>query len=214
MIKIKKYRKDYDEIYVASDFHFGHNRDFLFKPRGFSSDVEHNDWIQSQVDSLSPNSLLIFLGDLGLSIGPEKIKDFMMTFPCETLMIKGNHNSGVYQMYQEKLPKGFEKCELYPIKITPNITLLGYEFLLSIDNDHFYCTHMAPLIWPENRYRSALVGHSHGNLKQINPGENGFGKILDCGVENAIKYNGTAFFKISEVVKILKEKKASNFDHH
>lgn len=215
MLKIKKKREDYDKILLVSDTHFGHNRDFLYKPRGFNSPEEHDAWIQNQIDSVSPNSLIIHLGDVGLSIGPQRIQDFLMTFPCETLMILGNHNSGIYQLYQQNLPKGFEGCQLYPMKITPNVTLLGYEFFLDIDRDYFYCRHMAPLIWPDqNRLRNCLCGHSHGNLIQANPGENGFGKILDVGVENAIKWNGTAFFTIDEAVEILSLKEKSHFDHH
>lgn len=220
MIKIKKRRQDYDKILLGSDFHFGHNKDFLYEPRGFNNPEDHNNWIQSQVDSISPNSLIVFLGDVGLSIGPQAIQDFLLTFPCETIMILGNHNSGVYQLYQENLPKGFERCQLYPMKITPNVTIVGYEFLLDVDKDYFYCRHMASLIWPDmNKFgrgygRSHLSGHSHGNLKQANPGEQGFGKILDVGVENAIKYNGTAFFTIDEVVDILDKKESSKFDHH
>lgn len=215
MIKIKKRRQDYDKILLMSDSHFGHDRDFLYLPRGFESSKEHDEWIQSQIDSVSPNSLIIHLGDVGLSCGPQRIQEFMRTFPCETIMVNGNHNSGVFQLYQQNLPRGFERCQLYPMKITPNITLLGYEFLLDVDKDYFYCRHMASLVWPDmNRQRHHLLGHSHGNLKQANPGEQGFGKILDVGVENAIKYNGTAFFTIDEVVEILDKKESSKFDHH
>jgi calcineurin-like phosphoesterase family protein len=215
MLKIKKKRKDYKEILLASDFHFGHNKEFLYKPRGFSSSQEHDEWLQEQIDNIHPESLLIFLGDLGLSCGAERIQEFMLTFPCETLTIFGNHQSGIRQLYQQHLPKGFEGCELYPMKITPNITLMGYEFLLDIDHDRFYCRHMAPLIWPDqNKNRFALIGHSHSNLIQANPGQNGFGKMLDVGVENAKKYNETAFFTIEEVCGIMRQKEDASFDHH
>lgn len=215
MIKIKKNTKDYDNILFMTDPHWGHNKEFVWGARGFKSDVEHNDWLQDQIDSLSPDSLLVMLGDMGLSVGAERIQEFMMTFPCETLAIFGNHNSGVYQLYQQHLPKGFEKCQLYPLRITPNITLLGYEFLLDIGPDRYYCRHMAPLIWPEvNTGRQCLIGHSYSNLIPANPGENGLGKILDVGVDNAIKYNGTAFFSLEEVRKIMSNKQFNTIDHH
>lgn len=215
MLKIKRKRKDYSKILFCSDTHRGHDKDFLYVPRGFKTPEEHNRWIDNQIQSIDPDSLLIHGGDVGLSIGPERIQEFLMTFPCETIMIMGNHNSGVYQLYQQNLPKGFEGCQLYPMRITPNITLLGYEFLLDIDHDRFYVSHMASLIWPEqNRGRHHICGHSHGNLKQANPDGNGFGKMLDVGIENAIKYNGTAFFNVDEVVEIMNKKEVSHFDHH
>ncbi len=218
MLKIKKKRKDYKEILFMGDSHFGHNKEFLYKTRGFQSSQEHDEWIQEQIDGVHPDSLIVHFGDHGLSVGAERIQEFLLTFPCETLTIFGNHQSGIRQLYQQQLPKGFEGCELYPMKITPNITLMGYEFLLDIDRDRFYCTHMAPLIWPEQNQkstpRSCLCGHSHSNLIQANPGESGFGKLLDVGVENAIEYNGTAFFNIDEVVGIMNTKAFSSFDHH
>lgn len=215
MLKIKKKRSDYDQILFCSDTHRGHNRDFLYEPRGFSSPEEHDQWLDEQISNVSPKSLIIHCGDVGLSIGPEKIQEFMRKFPCETLLVQGNHNSGVYQLYQQNLPKGFERCELYPMKLTPNITLMGYEFLLDIDYHKFYVRHMASLIWPEmNRSRTHICGHSHANLKQANPDGNGFGKILDVGVENAKKWNGTAFFTLEEVLEIMSMKETSHFDHH
>jgi hypothetical protein len=121
-------------------------------------------------------------------------------------------------LYQENLTKGFEGCQLYPMKISQNVTLMGYEFLLDIDKNYFYCRHMAPLIWPDmhrgDASRVAIIGHSHGNLMPANPDYNGFGKMLDVGVENAIKYNGSAFFSLDEVIDIMNKKENSHFDHH
>ena len=215
MLKIKKSRKDYRSIKINSDFHYGHDKSFLYAPRGFISPQDHSDWIDQQVASLHSDDLLICLGDVGLSIGPDAIIEFMNRIPCETLMVWGNHNSGVVQAYKKNLPIGFENKEIYPLLINSNITMMGESFMLDVDRDRFFCTHMSPLVYHEqSRSRVCLCGHSHGNLKQINPDRDDFGKILDCGVENAKLYNGTAFFDIEEVVKILNAKKASNLDHH
>jgi predicted phosphodiesterase len=215
MLKIKKSRKDYNKIKINSDFHYGHDRDFLYGPRGFSSGKEHSDWIDEQIASLDPNDLLICLGDVGLGIGADPIIEFIERIPCETLMVWGNHNSGVYQAYKNNLPVGFENHEVYPLRIAKNVTMMGESFLLDVDRDRFFCTHMAPLVFhDQNRGRVCLCGHSHSNLKQINPDRDDFGKILDCGVENAKMFNGTAFFDIDEVVDILAKKKPSTLDHH
>lgn len=204
---------------MCSDTHYGHNRDFLYEPRGFQSDEEHNKWIEEQIESLTPDSLLIHLGDIGLSIGPERIQDFMLSIPCETLTVWGNHNSGVLQLYNQQLPEGFKNCEVYPLRLTPNITMMGDEFILSVDSNNFHCRHMAPLIWDhmnkeDKRIRKALIGHSHGNLKGATPDGVGLGKMLDCGVENAKRYNGTAFFSINEINEIMEKKPLSSVDHH
>jgi hypothetical protein len=56
-------------------------------------------------------------------------------------------------------------------------------------------------------------GHCHGslNISKIDATE---GKILDVGVDNAIKYNGTSLFKLNDVLEIMKNKNKSNVDHH
>ena len=215
MLKVKRSRKDYNKIKINSDFHYGHDRDFLYGPRGFSSGKEHSDWIDAQIASLDPNDLLICLGDVGLGIGAAPIIDFIERIPCETLMVWGNHNSGVYQAYKNNLPLGFDNHEVYPLRIAKNVTMMGESFLLDVDRDRFFCTHMAPLVFhDQNRLRVCICGHSHSNLKQINPDRDDFGKILDCGVENAKMFNGTAFFDIDEVVDILAKKKPSTLEHH
>ena len=222
MIKVKKNRKNYRNIKFASDFHYGHDKEFLYGPRGFQSSREHNDWIDEQIATLHHDDLLICLGDVGLSIGSSAIIDFLNRIPCETLMVWGNHNSGVYQAYRDSiynlklmqaLPRGVE--EIYPLNIADRVTMMGESFLLDIDRDRFFCTHMSPLIFhDQNKGRVCVCGHSHGNLKQINPDQDEFGKILDCGVENAKAFNGTAFFDIEDVVRILAAKRTSKFDHH
>jgi calcineurin-like phosphoesterase family protein len=219
MITIKKHKKDYNNIYFMSDSHYGHNRDFLYNPRGFDNAEDHNTWILEQIDSLNPNDLLIHCGDVGLSIGFRRIQDeFMNRIPCETYTVWGNHNSGVMQAYKQALPRGFQNHEVYPLQIAPNITMMGSDFLLDIDQNFFYIKHMAPLIWDDMHRgdvsRFCVCGHSHGNLKGANPDDQGLGKILDSGVENAIKYNGTAFFSLDGVVKIMKNKEISVVDHH
>jgi calcineurin-like phosphoesterase family protein len=215
MLKVYKKREQYRSIKISSDFHYGHDKEFLYGPRGFKSAQEHNDWIDAQIRTLQHDDLLICLGDVGLSVGPEAIMRFLERIPCETLMVWGNHNSGVMQAYNNSLPVGFKNKEVYPLNITHNITMMGESFMLNVDRDRFFCTHMSPLIYHEqNRTRVCICGHSHGNLKQINPDRDDFGKILDCGVENAKAYNGTAFFDIDEVVKIMSKKQTSSFDHH
>ena len=39
-------------IYVTSDTHFGHDREFIWKPRGCSSIREHDDWLNEQFASV------------------------------------------------------------------------------------------------------------------------------------------------------------------
>jgi predicted phosphodiesterase len=218
MIRVKKNRKDYHDIKVCSDLHYGHNKDFLYGKRGFSNSTDHSVWIEEQLDSCHPNDLLVILGDVGLSIGPDAIGQLVRNIKCETLMVWGNHNSGVKQLYDAALPDGYAACEIYPLRITRNVTMLGDVAMLKVDHKLYYLTHMCPLVWPElSRGAVTLCGHSHGSLAGINPRHSPadvYGQILDCGVENAIDYNKSAFFTIEEVDSILSVRKKSARDHH
>lgn len=215
MIRIKKSIKNYSNIFLCSDTHYGHNKDFVYDPRGFKNDYDHNDWLKKQITSLPHDALLVHLGDVGLSVGPDAIQSFMHLFPCETLMILGNHNSGVSQLYQDKLPEFASGSQFYPLELTHNITLMGYEFMFEVDGYKMFCRHMASLIWPEmSRNAVHLCGHSHGQLKPACPHDDSLGQILDVGIDNAIKYNNSAFFSIDEVKKIMNNKKKASLDHH
>ncbi len=80
---------------------------------------------------------------------------------------------------------------------------------------YLYCRHMAPTIWEKMKYDNFVCccGHSHGNYPKINE-DSKEGKIMDCGVDNAMKYNGTPAFTFQEVVKIMKTKNIHKVDHH
>lgn len=216
MLKIRKKSADYSQVLVCSDLHYGHNKDFVWKARGFESDQDHSAWIKSQILNLDPKTLLIFLGDFGLSVGSEPIMNLIREIPCETLMVWGNHNSGVKQLFDiARVNYHVAQDEAYPLRIAQNVTMVGDSMLLKIDRSLFYCTHMSPLVYPEmNLGAMCLCGHSHGSLEGINPGGTRFGKILDCGVDNAKAHNGTAFFSLKEIHEIMACKPRAVWDHH
>jgi calcineurin-like phosphoesterase family protein len=218
MVRIKKNRKDYHNIKFCSDLHFGHDKDFVYAKRGFNSAREHALWLIDQLETLHSDDLLVVLGDVGLSIGPDSIAELVRSFKCETLMVWGNHNSGVKQLYDAALPDEYKSCEIYPLRITHNVTMLGDSAMLQVDSRRYYLTHMCPLVWPElGRGAVTLCGHSHGSLKGINAHHSVhdiYGPILDCGIENTLSYNKSAFFTVEEVDTILSGRKKAAIDHH
>lgn len=81
-------------IYITSDFHFGHQREFLFKPRGFSSIEEHDKQILENINStVMPEDTLIVLGDLILNDN-ERGMELLRQIKCETVeVVYGNHDT-------------------------------------------------------------------------------------------------------------------------
>lgn len=216
MIKIRKKSSDYSQVLVTSDLHYGHSKDFVWAARGFANEQEHSAWIRSQLLNLDPKTLLIFLGDFGLSVGPDPIIDLIREIQCETLMVWGNHNSGVKQLYATACDDSHASHEeVYPLRLTPKVTMLGDSALIKIDHDLYYCTHMSPLVYPEMSLGAmCLCGHSHGKIEGINPRGTSFGKILDCGVDNAKAHNDSAFFSLQEIREIMATKPRASWDHH
>ena len=55
-------------IYITSDLHLGHNKDFLYTPRGFSSIEEHDKAIVENYNSIVQDDDEVYiLGDVMLN---------------------------------------------------------------------------------------------------------------------------------------------------
>ena len=67
--------KSSEKIWFTSDLHFGHNKEFLYKPRGFNSITEHDEAIISNFNSVVSNDdVLVILGDVMLGDNSYGIK--------------------------------------------------------------------------------------------------------------------------------------------
>ena len=259
--KIK--RNDYANIYFASDFHYNHQRDFIWKPRGFDSFEKQDSFIEQQCKTLTSSDLLIYLGDYSLNTTDEQTSALLHKTKARIFYIFGNHEGYHQRFYRESLHdfyklyhdrkavrSGLEldhatlhaanfisemPFQIFPFSVDKttkegfpgiapklgkddarnHIVYFGEDVTFHIGNMFYYCRHMAPLIWDKMKYDNyvALCGHSHGNCKVINI-DHKKGKILDVGMDNAIKYNGTAFLPMQDVDNIMKTKSINIIDHH
>lgn len=102
----------------------------------------------------------------------------------------------------------------YPGITNDKLVFMGESALFNIDKQLVYMKHMASLIYPYiNKNGWHLCGHSHGNCPQLNP-DHKMGKVLDVGLDNAKKYNGTMFFTWDEIKTIMSKKEIAKIDHH
>jgi len=234
----------YNNIYFASDFHRQHDRNFIYEPRGFKSCQEHTSFIDKCCTSLTSKDLLIFLGDVALNSSYIDTFNFIKSIKAQKFWIWGNHYSWELPIYEKALNiitntlqsdlfDGALDYDIYPLttnlynfdttiglKLQQDdenlITFFGQSASFHIGHTIYFCRHMAPLIWDRQKYDNfvCLCGHSHGNLECAKPSVLKEGKILDIGVDNAILTNGTPFFTIEEIDKILSKKKIKIYDHH
>ena len=84
------------KIYITSDLHFNHNKDFLYESRGFSNIEDMNNTIIANWNSIiAPDDDIYILGDLMLG-GSEKMADglnLIISLNGKLHLIRGNHDT-------------------------------------------------------------------------------------------------------------------------
>lgn len=81
------------KIFVTSDTHFGHDREFVWGPRGFSSIEEHDAAIIANWNSVvGPNDIVYHLGDVMLKDN-EHGMDCLRQLNGTIYIVPGNHDT-------------------------------------------------------------------------------------------------------------------------
>lgn len=139
-------------IYVTSDLHFGHDREFIWKVRGFSSIDEMNEVYVDRWNSLVTNDDDGYiLGDLMLG-SPENI-EFIRRLNGRLHIVYGNHCTPFRRDLYNKLP---------------NLVEANWVIMLDYKKYHFYMSHFPTLTGnlddlnkPLKNKIINLCGHTH-----------------------------------------------------
>lgn len=146
------------KIFVTSDWHFSHNKDFIYEPRGFETVEEMNKAIIKNFNSVvNENDLTFVLGDLCLGGAGqeilEKSKQLIEQLNGSLFVILGNHDQSNprKEMYNEcKNIVSIQDAKFYKYK-QYNFFLSHFPTLVSNwDNDK-----------PLKQRTICLCGHSH-----------------------------------------------------
>ena len=138
-------------IYISSDLHLNHNRDFIFKFRGFDSVYDMNEAIINNWNSIvKPEDNVYILGDLMLGDNEAGIK-LIKQLKGNIHIILGNHDSD-------------PRIELY--NTCSNVVETVYATLLKYDGYTFYLSHFPALtsnVGDKGLKRRIinLCGHTH-----------------------------------------------------
>lgn len=92
-----------NKIWVTSDLHFGHDKEFVWKARGFSSVGEMNETIIKNInDIVNEVDTLYILGDLALC-PIDEAKYWLSQIKCKNIVvIIGNHDTDArIKLYEE-----------------------------------------------------------------------------------------------------------------
>ena len=137
-------------IWFTADTHFGHDKEFIWKVRGFNSCEEMNEALVNNWNSVVDNDSLVFcLGDFAWG-GFTKWKDFRDRLNGHIVLIKGNHD-------EKNLTSTGEK-ELFDY--------VTYQMRIRIEGRAVYLNHY-PFLCYAGIYREpkdqvwALHGHIH-----------------------------------------------------
>lgn len=139
-------------IYIVSDTHFCHNREFLYKPRGFNSANEMNQAIIKNWNSIvDKDDDVYILGDLMLN-NNEEGANCVKRLKGNLHIIIGNHDTD-------------ERIKLY--KTFYNVKSVEYGARLKYNGYNFFLSHYPTLCSnfdnekPLKRQVINLCGHSH-----------------------------------------------------
>lgn len=114
------------KIFVTSDTHFGHDREFLWGPRGFTNYVDHdNEVIQRWNAVVGPDDIVYHLGDVMLNDNAHGM-DCLSKLNGQIKIIRGNHDTDA-------------RIELY--KSLPNVEVLGWAEVIKYNKYQFYLSH-------------------------------------------------------------------------
>ena len=204
-------------FYFTSDLHFGHDKDFIYKPRGFNSVEEHDQTIiKNWNEKIESTDSIYILGDLILgdnAQGLEKLKQLNGIFH----IICGNHDTNTRLELYKTLPQVVEICEAKTIKIGKQYYFLcHYPAYTANYDDKPYHNHLIN-----------LFGHTHQETKFFNENPFMYNVALDAHNNEPIsidEINEDIHKKIKELYqeKICAEKEAEiylkkglgYFDHH
>jgi calcineurin-like phosphoesterase family protein len=212
---------DSSRVFITSDTHFRHDKDFLYIKRGYSSIKEHDiGLIKIWNERVRPQDQVIHLGDFIFKATKELAEEYFKQLNGKIYVLWGNHNSGIKQLYKSVLEEeGFpDFYEVYPSGWCPDKSRIGWSDKVIFVGDYmkgwinstpFVASHFAHRIWDFMQKNAVhFCGHSHGSDKESNP-DFEFHKRIDVGIEN---FGGPVSFE--QLLVILNKKELVQLDHH
>ena len=140
-------------IWFTSDWHIGHDKEFLYKPRGFTNIFDHDTAvIKNMNEVISWNDELWILGDLALGTNKTEWDRVYYNIKCQNIkFIIGNHDT------DKKLDKYIDEYKF---------DLCGYANVIKASKTkRFYLSHYPTLCSNyddnKNNYTISVCGHSH-----------------------------------------------------
>lgn len=185
------------QIYFSSDYHFNHNKEFIYKARGYNSIQEMNEGLIHKHNSLvSKNDIVYCLGDLCLGKDLQNNKELIERLNGRIYIIAGNHDTA-------------SRIDMYCS--CNNIISIESAAYLIYDKFRFFLTHypcFTSNIDDEGlKHRTFnLYGHTHQNSNFYND----IFFMYHCGVDS---HNGYPI-AIDDIIADIKEMYQDGKDYY
>jgi len=165
-------------IFVTSDFHFNHNKEFVYKKRGFETVEDMNEAIIDAVNSVvTYHDDLYILGDLMLGDN-DKGLECLKRIKCNNLhIVYGNHDTDTRKALYQTLPQ--------------NIVEADHALVLKYDKLHYYFSHYPTLtgnISKEHLHQMTLNVHGHTHQDNVFLDKNKYPFMFHAGVDSAVNF--------------------------
>lgn len=147
---IRKYNED-TKVWLMSDLHIGHDRDFVWAKRGFSNVQEHNETLIRNIrQCVGENDEFFILGDLTLG-DLDAAATYLRQIPGHVHVILGNHDTERRIEFYQSLG--------WDVQFATRIRWKKY---------HFYLSHYPTNCANDGEDRLSLAtlsisGHTHSN---------------------------------------------------
>lgn len=179
---------DPKNVFVWSDLHLGHDRDFIWGPRGFDC-VEEHDQVLTRLweTTLNENSTIFILGDIMFGHNAhERLIQFFKRVPFHRCyLMPGNHHAGFKQLLDDAEPNlewiHLDRGPQRHVQFLPNYVEARIDGL-------FYVMSHYPILSANRQgkhdFGGMLHGHCHGNLHRDDFAKEIYKRrVMDVGVE-------------------------------
>lgn len=224
----------YPKIWFTSDWHLGHNKEFLYGPRGASSRDSHVLLLIKAINKCAgPDDLIVHLGDMSLTATYEEFIGWLNDIKCKNIWsLIGNHDSN-FSRYMERrnnaatfhnpplrpdAEEALDDKDIRSLGQYKEITVMEPSEEVGKKARRYPVTlcHFPMLVWNNSQHGAYhLCGHSHGSCVQSGPFTE-MGRRLDVGVEVVQNYDRgiKVMFEWEVIKRIMKTKQIEKLDHH
>ena len=161
-------------IWITSDTHFGHNKEFIYKARGFNSLDEMESFIIKDWQKVQDDDIVYVLGDFFLGDDYAKINEILSKLKGKIYLLRGNHDTDAKMQYYTEVWGGKIKRVEHPddpIKYNGKVFMLSHYRMVtgSLETNPKHCVfnlhgheHTKNIFFEERPYFYNVCMDAHG----------------------------------------------------